>query len=178
MLQRCRILAARTYEYVIESKTRIVAAALAALLLASACKFLVAGVLVRDGASEMEMRTQDAIFTGLFCAGITWLGLAVGRFRRAQIRKQVKVVSDLNHHLRNAVEIILHSHLLPENAQTAAILESVERIDSALQVIVPDGEMRPASSEGRFSPGRARPAVQFSIHSGDPTLPERDEKVS
>jgi hypothetical protein len=138
MWERIRVVRAGIYRFLIQSRSGTALAALAAFLLIALLKFTVSGALVRDGASELEMRSQDALFTGLFTAIIVWIALSAARFRRDQIRAQVRVVSDLNHHLRNALSVILNSHLLPENAQTAAILESVERIDSALDLIVPN----------------------------------------
>jgi hypothetical protein len=120
------------------------AAALIVLSLAGIFKYVMAGLMVRGGASPTEMRTQDAILTGLFCAIIVTIALGTERFRREQFRERVKAVSDLNHHLRNALEVIMHGHLLPESTQTAAILESVERIDHALQKIVPEERHWPA----------------------------------
>jgi hypothetical protein len=142
MVQRGRNFAERSYSFVIANRVRMALAALLVLLLAGIFKYVLAGLMVRGGASATEMRSQDAILTGLFCAIIITIALGAERFRREQFRERVKVVSDLNHHLRNALEIITQGHLLPPSSQTKAILESVERIDHALQQIVP--EQRPA----------------------------------
>jgi len=136
-MEKARVVIVRFYEHLIESRRRAAMAGLGAFLFIAAIKFTLSGVLVRGGATEMEMRTQDAFFTGLFVAIIAWGALSVARFRREQMRARVKVVSDLNHHLRNALSIILNSHFLPENAQTSAILDGVERIDRALRHIIP-----------------------------------------
>ena len=136
-MEKARVVVVRAYEHLIESRRRAALAALAAFLFIAAMKFTLSGVLVRGGATEMQMRTQDAFFTGLFVAIIAWGALSVARFRREQMRARVKVVSDLNHHLRNALSMILNSHFLPENTQTSAILDGVERIDRALRHIIP-----------------------------------------
>lgn len=138
MVQRDRNFAERFYGFFVATRARMALTALLVLLLAGGLKYGVAGLLVNAGASREEMRIQDAIFTGLFCAIIVAIALWAERFRREQFRERVKVVSDLNHHLRNALEVIIHGHLLPQSTQTAAILESVERIDHALQKIVPE----------------------------------------
>lgn len=138
MMQRGRVHAERAYRFVVASRARVAATVTLVLLLAGILKYVLAGLMVRVGASPTEMRTQDAIFTGLFCAVIVSIALGAERFRREQFRERVKVVSDLNHHLRNALEIIIHGHLLPQSSQTKAILESVERIDHALKKIVPE----------------------------------------
>lgn len=136
-MEKARVVIVRFYEHLIESRRRAALAGVGVFLFIAAIKFTLSGVLVRGGATEMEMRTQDAFFTGLFVAIIAWGALFVARFRREQMRARVKVVSDLNHHLRNALSVILNSHFLPENVQTSAILDGVERIDLALRHIIP-----------------------------------------
>lgn len=138
MVQRGRSLAERSYSFVTANRVRMTATAVLVLLLAGIFKYRLAGLMVRGGASPTEMRSQDAILTGLFCAIIVSIALGAERFRREQFRERVKVVSDLNHHLRNALEIIINGHLLPQGLQTKAIFESVERIDHALSKIAPE----------------------------------------
>jgi len=131
-------LAARVYDYVIDDRPRILIAAFLGLAVACGLKYAFAWLLFHEGLTPREMRLQDGLTTGLLAGTLVWITLAAGRFRREQIRENLKVVGDLNHHIRNAVTVILHSHLLPEAAQSDAILESVERIDGILQRIVPD----------------------------------------
>lgn len=144
MVQRGRDLAERSYSFVSANRVRMTVTAVLVLLLAGFFKYVLAGLMVRGGASPTEMRSQDAILTGLFCAIIVTIALGAERFRREQFRESVKVVSDLNHHLRNALEIIINGHLLPQSLQAKAILESVERIDHALNKIVPEQKPSPA----------------------------------
>ncbi|HKW74954.1 MAG TPA: hypothetical protein VJN64_05460 [Terriglobales bacterium] len=138
MVQRGRSFAERSYSFVTANRVRMMVTAVLVLMAAGIFKYVLAGLMLRSGASPTEMRSQDAILTGLFCAIIVSIALGAERFRREQFRERVKVVSDLNHHLRNALEIIIHGHLLPQNSQTKAIVESVKRIDQALQTIVPE----------------------------------------
>lgn len=149
---------ARVYDYVIDDRTRILIAALLGLILACGLKYGLASLLFREGLTPLEMRIQDGVTTGLLAGSLVWITLAAGRFRREQIRANVRVVADLNHHIRNAVTVILNSHLLPEAAQSNAILESVERIDSMLQRIVPDHTVgtEPVQSEDTLLAAQAR----------------------
>lgn len=101
------------------------------------CKFIVINLLLYAGASVDEMRLQDSVMTGLLGGLAVWVALSVARFRRDQIREQVRVIGDLNHHLRNALSVILNSQFLPAHEQKDAVLASVDRIDRALQQIVP-----------------------------------------
>jgi hypothetical protein len=158
MVQRSRGFAERSYNFVARNRGRMAFGAVLVLLVAGGFKYLLAGFLVRAGASRQEMRIQDAILTGLFCALIVCIAMGAERFRREQFRERVKVVSDLNHHLRNALEIIIHGHLLPQSSQTKAIFESVERIDHALQKIVPEERDSPSPAAPPLSDSMVRPA--------------------
>jgi hypothetical protein len=68
---------------------------------------------------------------------LVWVLLAAVRARQKQVQQQIRVVADLNHHLRNALTIILASEYLRESEKATAILASVERIDATLQLLLP-----------------------------------------
>jgi hypothetical protein len=165
-----RLFMARGYEHVIASRTRIYATSVVAILVAAACKYGAVGLMLQEGASRTQLRLQDSLTAGVLAGIALWIALAVAHFRRKQIAQQVKIVSDLNHHLRNALNIILNSHYLPADSQKDAILESVERIDRALRTIIPEqapaadlitiGEMRErliARSKARQRTGSGSP---------------------
>jgi hypothetical protein len=63
--------------------------------------------------------------------------IAAARARRRQVLKEVETVAELNHHVRNALQVIRDSHLLPEDRQAQAVIESVERIDRTLRHLFP-----------------------------------------
>jgi len=114
--------------------------------------------MLHEGMSRTELRIQDSFTAGLLAALAVWLALAAGHFRQKQIKDQVQTVADLNHHLRNALNIILNSHYLSAHEQKTAILASVDRIDRALQQIVP-GER----TDGQKTTGRvAHPPQRYS----------------
>ncbi len=57
--------------------------------------------------------------------------------RQAQLRKRVEVIADMNHHVRNALQVIsltTHGH---DQAEIANIKESVNRIQWALRELLP-----------------------------------------
>lgn len=63
--------------------------------------------------------------------------IAAARARRRQVLKEMTTVAELNHHVRNALQVIRDSHLLPEDRQAQAVIESVERIDRTLRHLFP-----------------------------------------
>jgi hypothetical protein len=117
------------------------------LLVVSVVKFLLVRSLLSMGVPRELLQAQDAIIAGALTAALVWALLIAERVRRRQEEEQIRVVADLNHHLRNALEIIFGSEYLRESEKATAILESVKRIDTALQVLL---AQPPAPGAGRW----------------------------
>jgi hypothetical protein len=71
---------------------------------------------------------------------MTLVGVAIAsiRARRQAAVRQIRAVAELNHHLRNALQVIAQSRYLPEEKQSQAVLVSIGRIDEALRRLVPE----------------------------------------
>jgi len=63
--------------------------------------------------------------------------IVAARARRRQVLRDMQNIAELNHHVRNALQVIRDSHLLPEDRQAQAVIESVERIDRTLRHLFP-----------------------------------------
>ena len=60
------------------------------------------------------------------------------RERRERLRQKLAVISDVNHHVRNALQVIsFHAYSNADREQIEAIKESMERIQWALKEILP-----------------------------------------
>ncbi|MBZ5630309.1 MAG: hypothetical protein LAO06_15725 [Acidobacteriia bacterium] len=60
------------------------------------------------------------------------------RDRRRQLRQRLEVISEMNHHVRNALQVIsLSAYSYADQQQLATVKESVERIQWALKEILP-----------------------------------------
>jgi hypothetical protein len=138
LFQDIRAYLAGVHEKITATRQRILAAAFVTLLGVAGCKYALVGLMLHEGVSRTELRLQDSLTAGLLAGLIAWLALAAAHFRQKQIRDQVQTVADLNHHLRNALSIVLNSAYLNTHDQKDAVLESVDRIDRALQQIVPN----------------------------------------
>lgn len=77
--------------------------------------------------------TMVTVFTALFL----FLVLREWRLRRAMVLEQLRMVAELNHNVRNALQRLAYSQYLPPHEQTEAVLESVNRIDSTLRELFP-----------------------------------------
>ncbi len=60
------------------------------------------------------------------------------RERRARLRQRIEVIADMNHHVRNALQVIsFHAYSTADKEQLEAVKESMERIQWALKEILP-----------------------------------------
>lgn len=127
----------RLFGRMTRSQRSIALTAVVILLIVSVAKFALVRSLLSMGVPRELLQAQDAIITGALTAALVWALLIAERVRRTQQEEQLRVVADLNHHLRNALEIIFESEYLRDSDKATAILESVKRIDAALQVLLP-----------------------------------------
>jgi hypothetical protein len=133
----------------ITSRQRAVATtACIAFFVVGLTKYLIVVSLLSMGVHRTVLQAQDAILTGGLAAALVWVLLAAVRVRQKQVQQQIRVVADLNHHLRNALTVILASEYLHESEKATAILESVERIDTTLRLLLPQP---PTSGTARWN---------------------------
>ena len=75
------------------------------------------------------------MMVGLVAAGLFYL---YGRSRRKQVLRRLETIADMNHHIRNALQVIAGSHYLGDHEKAvAAIEDAVERIQWALREVLP-----------------------------------------
>ena len=88
---------------------------------------------LRFGLSESQ-RIVDDLAGGLI-AGLAVFAYA--RVRTSYIEERLKTVELMNHHIRNALQVIRYaSYLQPENQQVEQVEDAIERIDWALREIL------------------------------------------
>lgn len=73
--------------------------------------------------SRLSLRIQTSVVTGVVSGAFVWAFLTVVSLGRRHLETKLKVVADLNHVLRNALEIIANSGYLPQDQRHAALLE-------------------------------------------------------
>lgn len=94
---------------------------------------LVQGVLGRRGITGINAYLDDLILGVL--AGL--LVFAYEHRRSREMRKKLSVIAAMNHHVRNALQTISYSHYTDQAKQVHLIEQSVNRIQWALQEILP-----------------------------------------
>jgi len=117
---------------------------LAIVIIVGAAGLLFDRLLIREGASRLDLMIASNVLTGCV-AGILLLQIVRReRDRRTVIRERLQIVSEMNHHIRNALQVI--SFLVSkEQDQTTVemVRSSVDRIQWALKEVLPGGQEIP-----------------------------------
>jgi hypothetical protein len=104
----------------------------------------------------LSMDSIDDVIIGMLAAGIVF---AYEQRRYRATMDKIRMISAMNHHVRNALQTISYAPYTEEEKQIKLIAESVSRIEWALREILP-GEPAPADN-AHSEPGR-RPATASS----------------
>ena len=76
--------------------------------------------------------------TGAVAGAFFWQAKRLDRERRQFIRERLHTISEMNHHIRNALQVIsLYSGRQPDEQTVAALGQAVNRIEWALSEVLP-----------------------------------------
>jgi two-component sensor histidine kinase len=95
-------------------------------------------LVVREGETRLfAFGISDALAAAV--AGIlVYRLLEYERERRERLRQKIAVIADMNHHVRNALQVIsFHTYSGADKEQLEAVRDSMERIQWALKEILP-----------------------------------------
>jgi hypothetical protein len=99
--------------------------------------YLTNALLMRLGTSGEVYAVADAMMIGTVAALIGALALIGVRERRKRDVEHLKIVAELNHHVRNALQVIVDDYYLSRSSHTEAVVSSVDRIDRTLRELFP-----------------------------------------
>ncbi len=130
-----------------DSKTRLVLLCVFVVLLVWMVGFSFDRLLARDGVTRTEILLASNGLTGLV-AGVLFYNLALNeRIRRDLIRERLRTIAEMNHHIRNALQVITYAAAVgKDDASVELIRESVERIEWALREVLPGHVSPPAEA--------------------------------
>jgi hypothetical protein len=93
------------------------------------------------------MAAVDDLLTGILA------GLMVYAYERHQhklMMEKMRVIAEMNHHVRNALQPIVYSPFLTEQAEQIRIIqEGTRRIEWALREVLPGEDAAPANSRSK-----------------------------
>ena len=100
------MLRSRILGYILTSRLRVGSAAAISVVVLGAIEFLVHELLRYLNVSPLADATLDALLLGLSSGFTVWLLLSGHRERRARVRQDLLRIAELNHVIRNALQVI------------------------------------------------------------------------
>ena len=128
------------------------------------CGIFLLGVSLRAlldnlGVSGVPAAVDDLLIGAL--AGV--LVFAYERHQHKVILEKMRVISEMNHHVRNALQPIMYSPYLQEQAeQVRTIQEGTRRIEWALREVLPGDDFAPSAKLSTLQPKSATKAHSAS----------------
>jgi signal transduction histidine kinase len=94
-------------------------------------------MLYKDDSVRQTVELSDAV-SALICGFVFLLFLRLYRQRRAMLRQRLEVIANMNHHVRNALQVIeFNSYSTSDQEKLGAVKSSVNRIQWALRELLP-----------------------------------------
>jgi hypothetical protein len=149
-------------------------------LMAFTLGFLQDVFLVNEGFSRWGLIILSNMFTGSIAGLLFYQYARNQRNRRELIRQRMQTVAELNHHIRNALQVIKfwgvqHQNCRLTDEQIHLMKDSVDRIEWALREVLPrypeSGVLVRANAHGQPA-GDAQATAQFSAKADGVQKPE------
>ena len=95
-------------------------------------------LLLREGVPRYDLMAISNSLTGIVAGAFYWQGRRLDRQRRQFIRERLHTISEMNHHIRNALQVIsFYSSKGADEKTIAALDQAVNRIEWALSEVLP-----------------------------------------
>jgi hypothetical protein len=99
------------------------------------------------GQPIISIDSLDNIITGILASVVVF---AYEQKRYSQTLENLRIVAEMNHHVRNALQVILCSRVFGEHEQQVkAIAEAARRIEWALREVLPGDQLPTKADESR-----------------------------
>jgi len=119
------------------SPGRNLAAGVGAGAMTGAVEYLVHATILQEHLPAPLPGVADAAIIAVVTGMLVYIVLREWRMRRALIVEQLRMVAELNHQVRNALQVIVYSQFVPQQEQARTVLMSVDRIDKTLKELFP-----------------------------------------
>ena len=95
-------------------------------------------MLYRDGVERKLIFIESAALTGVVVAGLFLQYTRTLQNQRRLVRARLEVIADMNHHIRNALQVLTYGTAMHQNQkETEMMREAIGRIQWALREVLP-----------------------------------------
>lgn len=91
----------------------------------------------REGISRRDLLFLSDILVGLVAASLVFVLSMYQRHKARIIEDRLRVIAEMNHHIRNALQVIAYHAWARSEQEIASMKQAVSRITWALQEILP-----------------------------------------
>ncbi len=134
---------------------------LGVLLLVAIVGFIFDRVLVKEGVPRTDILIESNLLTGVVAAVFYAYFSNSERERRRLVRQRLRTIADMNHHIRNALQIITYAASARKRDDSVEMIRtSVERVEWALREVLPGYAPSPETTTS------ADAEPQASTHAG------------
>jgi len=128
-----------------DSRVRLIVLCVCVVVLVWMVGFGFDRLLARDGVTRTDVLLTSNALTGVV-AGFLFYSLANNeRLRRKLVRERLRTIAEMNHHIRNALQVITYATAADTEESVDLIRDSVERIEWALREVLPGHVASPAA---------------------------------
>jgi hypothetical protein len=97
-------------------------------------------VLIREGVARAGVLFLSNLLTGLVASALFFQYKLRSEERQRLLRDRVKKLAEMNHHVRNALQVVaFYQYQTPDPEAARLIQESIQRIEWTLQEVLPRG---------------------------------------
>ncbi len=127
-----------------DSTVKMAVLVLGLALTAAAVEFSFHMTILRRDFSPVARGMMEAALIGAMMGAVVWVGLAAARARRRVMAREMQRVAELNHNVRNALQVIVYNEHLRGPVQASAVLDSAARIEHTIKELFPTVAIDPA----------------------------------
>jgi len=128
-----------------DSRLRLVALCVGVVLLVWMVGFGFDRLLARDGVTRTDILLTSNALTGIVAGFLFYSFNNSQRLRRKLVRERLRTIAEMNHHIRNSLQVITYATAADTEESVDLIRESVERIEWALREVLPGHVSAPAA---------------------------------
>jgi tetratricopeptide (TPR) repeat protein len=121
-----------------DSRARLIVLCVVVVLLVCAVGYGFDRMLGREGVTRTDILLTSNGLTGLVAGLLFYTLTNVERQRRKLVRERLSTISEMNHHIRNALQVITYATATGNHDESVELIRtSVERIEWALREVLP-----------------------------------------
>lgn len=124
-----------------ESPVRSRAAVIAVAIAVAVAGLAFDRMLIHEGVPRWDLMAISNGLTGIVAGALFWKARRLERARADFVRERLHTISEMNHHIRNALQVISFYSYREQDEKTLSMLrKAVNRIEWALNEVLP-GEL-------------------------------------